>query len=236
MSNIRLFYSASLSLNLNSKLDKSQSHYVNKVMRVKVNETFSLFNSNGEWEAKVKEIAKGMVEFTITKQIRHKENSKEVWLAFSPIRSNYFNFMIQKATELGVTKFLPIIFDRTIVRKINNERLKKIIIEASEQSNRINISSIEKTQNLKNFLSKYKNKIDLIFTDLNTENKKLDIKKVKNIPICIIIGPEGDFSEKERKEILAFEGVKPIKINENILRSETAAISTLSIIIYCLNL
>ena len=236
MSNIRLFYPASLSLNLNSKLDKPQSHYVNKVMRIKVNETFSLFNSNGEWEAKVKEIVKGMVEFTITKQIRHKENSKEVWLAFSPIRSNYFNFMIQKATELGVTKFLPIIFDRTIVRKINNERLKKIIIEASEQSNRINISSIEKTQNLKNFLSKYKNKIDLIFTDLNTENKKLDIKKVKNIPICIIIGPEGDFSEKERKEILAFEGVKPIKINENILRSETAAISTLSIIIYCLNL
>ena len=236
MSNIRLFYPAILSLNLNSKLDKSQSHYVNKVMRVKVNETFSLFNSNGEWEAKVKEIVKGMVEFTITKQIRHKENSKEVWLAFSPIRSNYFNFMIQKATELGVTKFLPIIFDRTIVRKINNERLKKIIIEASEQSNRINIPSIEKAQNLKNFLSKYKNKIDLIFTDLNTENKKLDIKKVKNIPICIIIGPEGDFSEKERKEILTFEGVKPIKINENILRSETAAISTLSIIIYCLNL
>ena len=236
MSNIRLFYPASLSLNLNSKLDKSQSHYVNKVMRVKVNETFSLFNSNGEWEAKVKEIAKGMVEFTITKQIRHKENSKDVWLAFSPIRSNYFNFMIQKATELGVTKFLPIIFDRTIVRKINNERLKKIIIEASEQSNRINIPSIEKAQNLKNFLSKYKNKIDLIFTDLNTENKKLDIKKVKNIPICNIIGPEGDFSEKERKELLTFEGVKPIKINENILRSETAAISTLSIIIYCLNL
>jgi len=236
MSNIRLFYPASLSLNLNSKLDKSQSHYVNKVMRVKVNETFSLFNSNGEWEAKVKEITKGMVEFTITKQIRHKENSKDVWLAFSPIRSNYFNFMIQKATELGVTKFLPIIFDRTIVRKINNERLKKIIIEASEQSNRINIPSIEKAQNLKNFLSKYKNKIDLIFTDLNTENKKLDIKKVKNIPICIIIGPEGDFSAKERKEILTFEGVKPIKINENILRSETAAISTLSIIIYCLNL
>ena len=236
MSNIRLFYPASLLLNLNSKLDKSQSHYVNKVMRVKVNETFSLFNSNGEWEAKVKEITKGIIEFTITKQLRRKKNLKEVWLAFSPIRSNYFNFMIQKATELGVTKFLPIIFDRTIVRKINNERLEKIIIEASEQSNRINIPSIEKAQNLKNFLSKYKNKIDLIFTDLNTENKKLDIKKVKNIPICIIIGPEGDFSEKERKEILAFEGVKPIKINENILRSETAAISTLSIIIYCLNL
>ena len=236
MSNIRLFFSANILLNSNYKLDKSQSHYLTKVMRVKVGESFSLFNKNGEWKAKIYQISKSIVEFSIIGKLRQKENTKEIWLAFSPIKSNYFNFMIQKATELGVTKFLPIIFDRTIVRKINNERLEKIIIEASEQSNRINIPSIEKAQNLKNFLSKYKNKIDLIFTDLNTENKKLDIKKVKNIPICIIIGPEGDFSEKERKEILAFEGVKPIKINENILRSETAAISTLSIIIYCLNL
>jgi len=122
MGNIRLFFSKSLSLNLTAKLDKSQSHYANKVMRVKVNETFSLFNSDGEWEVKVKEITKEIVEFIVTKQLRHKENSKEIWLAFSPIKSNYFNFMIQKATELGVTKFLPIIFDRTAVRKINKER------------------------------------------------------------------------------------------------------------------
>ena len=165
MSNIRLFFSESLSLNLTAKLDKSQSHYVNKVMRIKVNETFSLFNSSGEWEAKVKEITKGIVEFIATKhtgfldnffttkQLRHKENSKEIWLAFSPIKSNYFNFMIQKATELGATKFLPIIFDRTVVRKINKDRLQKIIIEASEQSNRINVPLIEKPQNLKKFLS-----------------------------------------------------------------------------------
>ena len=236
MSNIRLFYSGSLSINLNSKLDKSQSHYVNKVMRTKVNQTFSLFNSGGEWHAKVKEIKKGIVEFIVTKQLRHKENSQEIWLAFSPIKSNYFNFMIQKATELGVTKFLPIVFDRTIVRKINHERLKKIIIEASEQSNRINLPSVEKVQNLENFLSKYKNKIELIFADLNSKNKKIDIKKIKKIPICIIIGPEGDFSENEREEILAFDGVRQININENILRSETAAISALSIINYCLSL
>ena len=236
MSTIRLFYPANLLLNLNSKLDKSQSHYVNKVMRIKVNETFSLFNSSGEWEAKIKEIRKGIVEFIVTKQLRHKENSQEIWLAFSPIKSNYFNFMIQKATELGVTKFLPIVFDRTIVRKINHERLKKIIIEASEQSNRINLPSVEKVQNLENFLSKYKNKIELIFADLNSKNKKIDIKKIKKIPICIIIGPEGDFSENEREEILAFDGVRQININENILRSETAAISALSIINYCLSL
>ena len=236
MSNIRLFFPKSLSLNLTSKLDKLQSHYISKVMRIKSNEVFSLFNSSGEWEAKIKEISKGIVEFNITKQLRQKENNKEIWLAFSPIKSNYFNFMIQKATELGVTKFIPIVFDRSVVRKINHNRLEKIIIEASEQSNRINVPVLEKCQNLKNFLSKNNKKIELIFTDLNTENKKLDVKKTTDKPICVIIGPEGDFSEKERKEILSFEGVKKININENILRSETAAISALSIVIYSFNL
>ena len=232
MSNIRLFYPESLSLNLTATLDKSQSHYVCKVMRIKENEVFSLFNSGGEWEAKILGISKSIVEFNVTKQLRQKENLKELWLAFSPIKSNYFNFMMQKATELGVTKFLPIIFDRTIVRKINKERLEKVIIEAAEQSNRINVPKIEEPQKLKNFLS---NDMDLIFTDLNTSNTKIDLKKLTTKPTCVIIGPEGDFSEEEREKILKFKWVQPIKINENILRSETAVISALSIINYAIN-
>ena len=233
MSNIRLFFKESLSLNLTSKLDKLQSHYVTKVMRIKIGETFSLFNSSGEWEAKILTLSKSIVEFNITKQLRQKESTKELWLAFSPIKSNYFNFMIQKATELGVTKFLPIIFDRTIVRKINKERLAKVIIEATEQSNRINVPSIEEPQSLKDFLSN--EKIDLIFTDLNSQNKKIDLEKLTSNPTCVIIGPEGDFSEEEREQILSFKGVQPIKINENILRSETAVISALSIVNYVIN-
>jgi 16S rRNA (uracil1498-N3)-methyltransferase len=233
MSNIRLFFKESLSLNLTAKLDKLQSHYVNKVMRVKVGEVFSLFNNSGEWETKILTISKSIVEFNITKQLRQKENVKELWLAFSPIKSNYFNFMIQKATELGVTKFLPIIFDRTIVRKINKERFEKVIIEAAEQSNRINVPSIEEPQSLKDFLSN--EKMDLIFTDLNSQNKKLNLVKLTNNPTCVIIGPEGDFSEEEREKILSFKEVQPIKINENILRSETAVISALSIVSYLIN-
>ena len=233
MSNIRLFFSNPLSDNLTDELDKSQSHYLTKVMRVKENELFSLFNNNGEWEAKVLSQSNSIIEFKITKQLRQKENIKELWLAFSPIKSNYQNFMIQKATELGITKFLPIIFDRTVVRKINKERLKKIIIEASEQSNRINVPIIEEIQSLNNFLKA--NSVDLIFTDLNSVNNKIDKSKLTDRPVCIIIGPEGDFSEAEREEILAFKGVQPIKINENILRSETAVISAISIINYVIN-
>ena len=233
MSNIRLFFSAALSTDMTDKLDKSKSHYLNKVMRVKENEVFSLFNSNGEWEARVLSISKNIIEFKIMKQLRQKENINELWLAFSPIKSNYQNFMIQKATELGVTKFFPIIFDRTVVRKINKERLEKIVIEASEQSNRINVPIVEESQNLNNFLKT--TSIDLIFTDLNSNNKKIDKSKLTDKPVCIIVGPEGDFSEAEREKILSFKGVQPIKINQNILRSETAVISAISIINYVIN-
>ena len=237
MSNVRLFFAKSLSLNLSSKLNKSQSHYLAKVMRVKVGESFSLFNQSGEWEAKINEILKGIVEFTVLKKLREKDNEKNIWLAFAPIKSNFFNFMIQKATELGVTKFVPIITDRTIVRKINYERIEKIIIEASEQSNRIKVPKVEKTQNLNLFLENNNNKINIIFGDLNTENQNLDSKiKKENKPICIIIGPEGDFTESEREQILNFKNVQSLKINNNILRTETAAISAISIVNYFLNL
>jgi|TARA_Y100000991_G_scaffold95714_1_gene72135 16S rRNA (uracil1498-N3)-methyltransferase len=233
MSNIRLFFSDTLSANMIDKLDKNQSHYLSKVMRVKENEVFSLFNKEGEWEAKVLGIFKNIVEFKIIKQLRQKEITKELWLAFSPIKSNYQNFMLQKATELGVTKFLPIIFDRTVVRKINKDRIEKIVIEASEQSNRINVPTIEEAQDLNGFLKK--NSMNLIFTDLNSNIKKIDKSKFTDKPVCIIIGPEGDFSETEREKILSFKGVQPIKINENILRSETAVISAISIVNYVIN-
>ena len=126
---------------------------------------------------------------------------------------------------------MPIIFDRTVVRKINKERLEKIVIEASEQSNRINVPPIESPQTLDNFLKK-KNLMNLIFTDLNSDNRKVDKSKLTDKPICIIIGPEGDFSEVERDKILSFKNVQPIKINDNILRSETAVISAISIVNY----
>ena len=227
MNNIRLFYQENLSNNLKGKLDKKQSHYISKVMRIKENGKFNVFNNAGEWVAKIIKIANGFVEFRIVKQLRSIENTNEIWLAFSPIKSNYFNFMIHKATEIGVTRFIPILTERTIVRKLNEKRINKIIIEASEQSNRLKVPSLDKLTKLDTFLKSNQN-ANIIFGDLNTNNKKIDIKN-KN-PLCVLIGPEGDFSLKERERILKLKNIIPLKINDNILRSETAAISMISII------
>ena len=227
MSNIRLFFEESLSLNLKSQLNRSQSHYLSKVMRLGSGQKFSLFNESGEWVAKVDDINKGIVEFTIQKKLRSAENDKEIWLAFTPIKLNYLNLMIQKATELGITRFIPILTERTVVRKLNEKRINKIIAEASEQSNRLNIPKLDKIIKLENFLKSNQN-INIVFGDLNSERTKLNLEKKE--PICILIGPEGDFTVKERENILKHKKIFPIKINKNILRSETAAISMISIV------
>ena len=231
MSNIRLFFNESLYINLKSKLDKTQSHYIHKVMRIKEGQNFSLFNQSGEFEAKVENIIRGIVEFSVEKKLRSADNPTEIWLAFTPIKLNYLNLMIQKATELGVTRFIPLLTDRTVVRKINEKRIKKIIVEASEQSNRLNLPILDKLKNLEEFL---KENIDITihFGDLNSKNKKIDIKRDE--PLCILIGPEGDFSIKEREIISKMKNIIPININKNILRSETAAIAMISIISYTL--
>ena len=194
-----------------------------------IEKNFSLVNQNGEWEARITKITKGIVEFLITKKIRSNDNEKEIWLAFAPIKLNYLNLMIQKATELGVSKFVPILTERTIVRKINEKRLNKIIVEASEQSNRLKVPKLEEIVKLDNFL-KFNQKTNIIFGDLNTNNNKLTIKNTE--PLCILIGPEGDFTTKEREKILKLKNIIPLKINENILRAETAAISMISIIAF----
>ena len=231
MSYIRLFFKESLSLNFNSSLDKPQSYYLLKVMRMNEGQSFSLFNHGGEWQAKIQSINKGIIEFLIVKKLRSANTEKEIWLAFAPIKLNYLNLMIQKGTEIGVTKFIPILTERTIVRKINEKRINKIIVEASEQSNRIKVPSLDKLIKLDNFLD-LNQKVNIIFGDLNTKNKKIEIKNKD--PICILIGPEGDFSVNERKKILELKNILPVKINNNILRSETAAISLISIINFTL--
>ena len=126
---------------------------------------------------------------------------------------------------------MPIITERTAVRKINEKRIKKIIIEASEQSNRLNLPVLDKLKNLDEFI-KENTQTTVIFGDLNSNNKKINIRG--NDPVCILIGPEGDFSVKERENISKLKKIIPLNINRNILRSETAAISMISIVSFFL--
>ena len=238
-SKIRLYFSKELKANLQSNLSAEQSHYIKNVMRLKPGDTISLFNSlNGEWRAKIVNHNKENTTFIVEKLIKSKKPETDIWLAFSPIKKSYLDMMVQKTTELGIRKFIPILSDRTIVKEINIERLKKIIIEASEQSNRISVPEIKNLEPLTSFLNKFPNEGSLIFCDINCDKSDLKniLSKKKKGAVCILIGPEGDFSEKERQLIIEKKEIFSLSLANNILRAETAAIASVTIVNYHLNL
>ena len=235
---IRLYFSEKIQSDLIAHLLKEQTHYLKDVMRLKVGDTFSVFNSQGEWQARILNYEKQAVKIKILEKLRDKKNEKNIWLAFTPIKQNPLNFMIQKGTELGVQKFIPILSQRTAVKDINVDRIKKIITESAEQSNRISIPEINKLETLKNFISSFPENGCLVFCDINCDKSNLgNILSKKDLgPICILIGPEGDFSENERKLIINLDQSKSVSLAKNILRAETAAIAAVTLVNYHLNL
>ena len=229
---IRLYFYDKIKSDLVAQLNKEQSHYIKNVMRLKVGDSFLIFNIQGEWQVVIKNFESKKVFIKVLDKLRNEAVSKNLWLAFSPIRQNLLNFMIQKTTELGVENFIPIISERSITKELNTERMKKIFIESSEQSNRLNVPKIISPIKLKNFLLEFPKNGTLIFCDLNSSKNDLNkiLLRKKQGPMCVLIGPEGDFTEKERKYILSFDQSHSISLGQNILRTETAAIAAVSIV------
>ena len=235
---IRLYFSDKIKSDLVAHLLKDQFHYLKDVMRLKVGDTFSIFNSQGEWKANIQNYEKGNACIKILEKVRNKENEKNIWLAFSLIKKNPLDMMIQKATELGIQKFIPILSERSIVRDMNTKRIEKIIVESSEQSNRISIPKILKPESLNIFLQNFPKEGKIIFCDINSNNSELKnfvSKQNKKNPVCILIGPEGDFSEKERQSIIDIDQCFSLSIASNILRAETAAIAAISVVNFYLD-
>ena len=235
---IRLYFSEKIKSDLVAHLKKEQSHYLKDVMRLNIGDSFSIFNTQGEWNANIQSYEKEGAKIKILKKLRDKKNEKNIWLAFTLIKQNSLNFMIQKSTELGIQKFIPILSERTVVKDINIKRIKKIIIESAEQSNRISVPEITKLESLKNFISNFPQKGCLVFCDINCDKSDLKniLSKESAGPICILIGPEGDFSENERNLITGLKQSQPISLAKNILRAETAAVAAVTLVNYYLNL
>ena len=235
-SKARLFYSKELKSGLISKLSKSQSHYISNVMRIKPGDKIYLFNSfNGEWDTRILNNSQGLIEFKVEKLSRPQKEENNLWLAFSPIKKIPQDMMFQKTTELGIQKFVPLLCERSIVREVNIERAEKIVTEASEQSNRTSVPQIMEIQKLENFLKTFPENANLIFCDINCDSDNLKNILSKKTPTCILIGPEGDFSEKERQLIVDYQNTISFSLAKNILRAETAAIAATTILNYHIN-
>ena len=236
MSNIRLYYPNSISKNTTSLLSKEHTHYVANVMRLKRGSNINFFNQEGEWASEVVFLEKDRVEVKFLNKIKEPLKSSSIELAICLIKKNPMDIILQKATELGVSKITPIISERTEIKELNHDRAKKIVIEATEQSNQFIPPEISKTIKLKDFLYQIDVSNKLFFADINNKDrlKKEDIKD-DNLK-TLLVGPEGDFTPDERKMILQNKNTISFSLSNNILRSETATISALSLINYLYDL
>ena len=234
---IRIFLSERLEENKKIILDKEQSHYITNVMRLKSRDELLLFNGiDGEFLATVVGIEKKQITILVNQKQKDQVKSSNISLAFCPLKGQRLDLLIQKCTELGLKSFIPIISDHSIVRKINKSRLGKIIIESCEQSDQLNVPPICDPLHLEDFAYFLKDEDKVLFADI--ESKRNDLKQMlkdKNKNYILFIGPEGDFSPKEREFILTNDKFNSFSLGENILRSETAAISGLVLMNFLLN-
>ena len=230
MSNIRLYHPNSIVENTTSLLSKEHTHYVVNVMRLKRGSNINFFNKAGEWLSEIIFLEKDRVEVKFLNQIKDSTKVANIELAICLVKKNPMETILQKATELGISKIIPIISERTEIKELNHDRAKKIVIEATEQSNQLIPPEISKTIKLKDFISNLDNSTQLFFADVNSKNnlKQDDVKNEKTK--SILIGPEGDFSPAEREIILANPNTTPFSLSKNILRSDTAVISAISLV------
>ena len=178
MSNIRLYYPNSIAENTTSLLSKEHTHYVANVMRLKRGSNINFFNKEGEWISEIVFLEKDRVEVKFLNRVKESFKSSNIELGICLVKKNPMEMILQKATELGVTKIIPIISERTEVKELNHERANKIVIEATEQSNQLIPPEISKIVKLKDFIYNLDVSSKLLFADVNCKKilKKEEMK------------------------------------------------------------
>jgi len=230
VSHLRLFHPDNIVENSTSLISKEHGHYIVNVMRLKKGSNLNFFNKEGEWLSKIISIERDKVEVKFLNKVKEPSKISNIELAICLVKKTPMETILQKATELGVRKITPIISDRTEVKDLNFERANKIIIEATEQSNQLNIPDLSQIIKLKDFINNISNDEKLFFADVNSKHKPSSIDLAQCKKYSILIGPEGDFSPAERELILSKPQTVPFTLSENILRADTAVISAISLV------
>ncbi len=228
----RLFVDADLASATDVRLDGNAAHYLAQVMRLKTGDPVLLFDDvHGEWLARATHIGKRDMILTVEAQMRVRETAPDIWLAFAPVKKDRMDMIVEKSCELGVAKLVPVITRRTIVDRVNADRVRRTLIEAAEQCHRTALPAYDEPVKLHTMLRDWPVDRTLYFADeTGGENFSEAIAATPlGTPAAILIGPEGGFDPQERDAIRAHPCARPISLGPRILRAETAAIAALSI-------
>ena len=221
----RLFVRAQLGEGVRVDLDPSQANYLGNVMRLGEGAELLVFDgSSGEWLARIAEAGKKRMTLTVERRTREPEPIPDVWLAFAPVKRTQTDWLVEKATELGVAKLIPVMTQRTVAERVKLERLESIAIEAAEQCGRTRLPAIEEPVRLGQFLKQTGR--TLYFADEGGGEPAATAFQPG--PATMLTGPEGGFTEEERAAIRALPNAVPVSLGPRILRAETAALAALA--------
>ena len=224
----RLFVEQPQELDATLNLSGNSAHYLLGVMRLKEGAPVKLFDDiSGEYLATVSRISKRDLDLTVESKLRARETTPDLWIAQALIKKDRFDWIAEKACELGIARFVPVLTARCVVDKVKDDRLRAHMIEAAEQCERTALPQISPLTKLEALLKDWPAERSLYFCDERGGEPFLET--IKAGPAAILIGPEGGFTDSENAYIRAHPNARPVSLGPRILRADTAAISAISI-------
>lgn len=226
----RLYVETPLALGHQLKIDAAQAHYLLSVMRMKAGDPLRLFDDlSGEWLAIAQAVGKRDLIVEITGQLREREAVPDLWLCAAPIKKGRIDWVAEKACELGVARLVPVLTRRTVVDRLNLDRLRAHMIEAAEQCGRTALPELVEPVKLAPLLRDWPAERALFFADETGGVPAAAAMTAHKGPAAILVGPEGGFDEAERAAIRAVPQAVGIGLGPRILRAETAAAAAVAI-------
>jgi 16S rRNA (uracil1498-N3)-methyltransferase len=223
----RLFVRTTLGDAVRVELDAGQANYLGTVLRLKEGAELLLFDGrSGEWLARIAEAGRKRITLSVERKTREAETIPDVWLGFAPVKRTQTDWLVEKATELGAARLVPVMTRRTVAERVKLERLEAIAIEAAEQCGRTVLPDIAEPLPLARFLEQRDAGRMLYFADEAGGEAVTDAFKPG--PALILTGPEGGFTDDERTLVRAAPNSVAVSLGPRILRAETAALASLS--------
>lgn len=229
---VRLYVEAPLGTGARVEATQGQGHYLLHVMRAKVGNRVLLFNGReGEWLARIAEATKRGCDLVCERQTRPQQSGQDIWLSFAPLKKTPADYLTQKATELGVSVLQPVITRRTIVARVNIERMRANAIEAAEQSGRLTVPEIRAPVLLEKLLENWPASHRILFCDEAGEARPIAeaLAGTASAAWAVLTGPEGGFDPVEREAVRGGAFVTPVSLGPRILRADTAALAALAV-------
>jgi 16S rRNA (uracil1498-N3)-methyltransferase len=213
-------------------LPKEQGHYLTNVLRMNAGDTVRIFNNeDGEWLAYITEAGKKSVQIRCERNVSAALPPPDIDYLFAPLKHQRLDYLVQKATELGVRRLRPVITARTIAERVNIDRMRANVIEASEQCNLVYVPEVLEPLKFDPALREWDVSRTLIFCDETAIiSDPLQALQGVKTPAAIIVGPEGGFTDEERRHLKSLPFVKGISLGPRIMRADTAAVAVLALV------